>query len=348
MAFKDDVFKELLRDEYFIQWLIAPDHDSNQYWNNWLAANPDKAHVLKEIKAVVNAIEPKKNHYLNKEEKDEVLGQVMKYAAEKSKLKKIQNEKEIGNRVWKGKVLMAACFVILALLTANYFGVFNNAIEKEVQTVGKLITKQTPKGTKSSFYLPDGTLVKLNASSKLEFPATFSDTLREVKLIGQGFFEVTRNEEAPFIVKTENLNVQVLGTSFDILSYPNSDRFEVAVASGRVEVGSRQGYLEILTKHEMTKLNPTTGKLTKSTFDPSFQIGWKDGILSFNDLSFDKVFDQLEIWYGVDIQVSDGIDLRKKYTGKYDNENLENVLIGMSSIQGFSFEIKGKRVKIFS
>ncbi|WP_200976020.1 FecR family protein [Echinicola sp. 20G] len=345
MAFKDEVFKELLQDEYFIQWLIAPDRESNQYWERWLENNPDKGQVLKEIKSVVNAIEPKKSHFLEKEEKDIVLGEIMKYAADKKKIQKMKSPvRNFGPR----EVLAAACFVFLVFFTAQYFGLFNKAIKNELPIAEKMIAKLTPKGTKSSFYLPDGTLVKLNASSRLEFPATFSDTLREVKLIGQGFFEVTRNENAPFVVRTEKMDIQVLGTAFDILSYPNSDRFEVAVASGSVAVDTHHGYSEVLIKHEMTKLDLETGVLIKSNFDPVYHIGWKDGVLSFKDLPFDKVFAQLEVWYGVDIQVAEEIDLRKKYTGKYNNENLENVLIGMSSIHDFRFEIKGKTVKIFS
>jgi len=349
MAFKDDVFRGLLENENFIQWLIAPDKDSDQYWKDWVIANPQKAPVLKDIKAVISAIEPKKNHVLEVEEKKEVLGHIMKYAEKKNKVRKLDHGGTRDVPKWGHRLMLAACLVIIAILTANYFNLFApEIIETTPAATEKMISKQTPKGTKSSFYLPDGTLVKLNSSSKLEFPNVFSDSIREVKLVGQAFFEVTRNEAVPFIVRTEKMDIQVLGTSFDILSYPNSDRFEVAVATGKVAVDSHKGYSEILTKTEMTRLDLKSGRLIKSNYTPKYHLGWKDGVLAFEDKSFRQVFEDLERWYGVEINVSSGVDLKKKYTGKYDNQSLENVLFGMATVLDFQFEIDGKQVRIFS
>ncbi|GAB3659086.1 hypothetical protein GCM10028791_32340 [Echinicola sediminis] len=349
MAFKDDIFKELLENEAFIQWLIAPDKESDHYWKEWVMANPEKAPVLKDIKAVVNAIEPKRNHMLENDEKQEVLSHIMQYAEKQGKVRKMVDVETSTDRKWTGGTMLAACLVVIALLLANFFGLFAPQPSEQVPvSMEKMISKQTQKGTKSSFYLPDGTLVKLNASSKLEFPNTFSDSIREVRLEGQAFFEVTRNEEVPFVVRTEKMDIQVLGTSFDILSYPNSARFEVAVATGKVAVKSYEGYSEVITQSEMTCLDLKSGKLIKSHFTPVYHLGWKEGIMAFEEQSFKQVFEQLERWYGVDIQVSPGIDLKKKYTGKYDNQSLENVLYGMATVLDFQFEINGKQVKIFS
>lgn len=348
MDFKSEVFKELLEDDYFVQWLVAPDKASDLYWKEWIKAHPDKAPVLRDIKAVVNAIEPKHAFELDREEKDLVLGQIMQHASLHRESPASAMPKLRRRRKQTSLVFMAACVVILGLLAAQYFGVFLPEQTFQAPSTERIISKQTAQGTKSSFYLPDGTLVKLNSSSKLMFPAVFPDSIREVRLIGQAFFEVTRDESAPFIVKTEKMDIQVLGTSFDILSYPGTDRFEVAVASGRVEVSSHLGSQEIITKSEMTQLDPTTGKLLKSTFDPIYHLGWKDGILTFRQASFREVFDKLEDWYGVEITGEESLDLSQKYTGKYDNQSLENVLTGMASVLEFKFEINGKQVKIFS
>ncbi|QDH79401.1 DUF4974 domain-containing protein [Echinicola soli] len=347
MDFKSIVFRELLEDEYFIQWLIAPDNVSDKYWQSWMKNNPDKATVLRDIKAVVNAIDPKSTYQLNMAEKNEILGHIKQYAGQKKCQESSWNRSRPKPRKLTNTILMAACFVILAILTAKYFGVFDPIPVQEPPVTEQMISKQTTKGTKSSFYLPDGTLVKLNSSSSLMFPAAFSDTLREVKLVGQAFFEVTRNEAAPFVVETEHLDVQVLGTSFDVLSYPGSERFEVAVASGKVKVNSFAGNQEILTKTEMTQLDVHSGQLIKSHFDPVYQLGWKDGVLVFEDETFEKVFERLEYWYGVTITVSPSMAIDKSYTGKYDNQSLENVLIGMSTVLDFRFKIDGKQVTIF-
>ncbi|AWW31593.1 hypothetical protein DN752_16500 [Echinicola strongylocentroti] len=345
MDFKSIVFRELLEDEYFIQWLIAPDQESDKYWQAWMVNNPDKAAVLRDIKAVVNAIEPKHIHQLDSDEKADILGHVRQYAGQKKRQEMLWSTKPKRKR-WGNWGLMAACFVILAILTANFFGVFEPEMATPELTKERMVVKQTSKGTKSSFYLPDGTLVKLNSSSSLEFPIAFTDSLRQVKLIGQAFFEVTRNEAAPFIVETDHMDVQVLGTSFDVLNDAEGKRFEVAVASGKVKVNSYAGNQEILAKTEMTRLDVSSGQLIKSHFDPTYQLGWKDGILAFEDESFEAVFGRLEDWYGVAISVDPALTIDKSYTGKYDNQSLENVLTGMSSVLGFQFKINGKQVTI--
>lgn len=189
--------------------------------------------------------------------------------------------------------------------------------------------------------------MKLNSASSLEFPAVFSDTLRKVKLTGQAFFEVTRNEEVPFIVETERMEIQVLGTSFDVLSNNKDELFEVAVASGKVKVNTYSGNQEILGKTEMTHLDMRSGQLIKEHFDPDYKLGWKDGILAFEGEDFGRVFRRLEDWFGVTISVSSDIALEKSYTGKYDNQSLENVLRGMSTVLDFRYEIQGKAVTIY-
>lgn len=323
MDFKSFVFKELLEDEYFIQWLTAPDKESDRYWHAWMRNNPDKAAVLKDIKAVVNAIEPKRAYQLEEEEKDVLLGHIQQYAA-KRQGKIVSRSGSKKRRKMTNVGLMAASFIILAILTANYFGLFHRFDDVPVLMEERLVLKQTNKGTKSSFYLPDGTLVKLNSASSLEFPAVFSDTLRKVKLTGQAFFEVTRNEEVPFIVETERMEIQVLGTSFDVLSNIKDELFEVAVASGKVKVNTYSGNQEILGKTEMTHLDMRSGQLIKEHFDPDYKLGWKDGILAFEGEDFGRVFRRLEDWFGVTISVSSDIALEKSYTGKYDNQSLEN------------------------
>ncbi|GGF18134.1 FecR family protein [Echinicola rosea] len=347
MDFKSNVFRELLEDEYFIQWLISPDQASDKYWQSWMVNNPDKAAVLRDIKAVVNAIEPKHIHRLRSGEKDDILGHIKQYADQKRRQESAWDRIKTKPRRRTNAVLMAACMVILGILTANYFGVFDPiTIQEEQPAQERMVVKQTTKGTKSSFYLPDGTLVKLNSSSSLEFPVVFSDTLRKVKLVGQAFFEVTRNEAAPFIVEADQVDVQVLGTSFDVLSDPAGECFEVAVASGKVKVNSYTGNQEILTKTQMTRLDVNSGELITSHFDPIFKFGWKDGILVFEDETFEEVFERLENWYGVTITVPPNMAIGKSYTGKYDNQSLENVLLGISTVLDFQFRIDGKQVEI--
>jgi|GEM_PF-930219 len=348
MQSKKQIFLELIENEQFISWLIAPNEKSDEFWKNWIQNNPEKAFVLKEIKSMVNSIELRDSYQMNPFEKDEVLHKILNYADYKREQKKPKEAsllKRINRTTW---FFAAACFLVGSLLTAKFFKVFEQEIVIPQIVKEEWISKSTPKGSKSSFYLPDGTYVKLNSLSSLEFPTSFSDTIRVVKLVGQGFFEVTHNSEAPFIVQTENMDIKVLGTSFDVSSYPGSEVQEVAVVTGKVLVDELNGSKETILPSKKSILNTKTGQLTTSNFSPIYQTGWRDGILAFKEKSLKQVFENLENWYGVEIQIDQAINLRRKYTGTYENQSLENVLIGMSKILEIDFEIKEKEVQVTS
>jgi len=346
MTYRKRIFLELLDNELFIKWLIAPDKESDRYWQQWISENPDKVAILKEIKGMINAITLRETFELDPIEKEGMLELVLEYGKNK-KARELQSRSElIKKKSWTGWYYAAACCFLLAILTANYFNVLQPVVNVPEIIKEQNIVKSTPKGSKSSFYLPDGSLVKLNSSSSVEFPSSFPDSIRIVKLVGQAFFEVVRNESAPFIVQTDNVNVRVLGTSFDIQSFPGAHKLEVAVSEGTVAVDTDLGLTEILIQSEMASLNRETGKIKKSTFSPIFQLGWKDGILAFKDRPLEEVFDELEKWYGVELKIDDKIDLNKRFTGIYENQSLKNILTGMSKILEWKFEINGKTVSI--
>lgn len=346
MEFRKRVFLELLDNGLFIKWLIAPDKESDRYWQQWISENPDKVPILKEIKAMINAIGLRETFKLDPTEKEEMLEQVLEYGKNK-KVRELQFRHEPTTKKSRsGWYFAAACCFLLAILTANYFNVFQPVANVPEIIQGHKVVKSTPKGYKSSFYLPDGSFVKLNSSSSVEFPSSFPDSIRVVRLVGQAFFEVVRNESAPFIVQADNVNVRVLGTSFDVQSYPEAHKLEVAVSEGIVAVDTESGLSETLSQSEMVSLNRETGKMKTSTFSPIYQLGWKDGILAFNDRPLEEVFEELEKWYGVELKTGSKINLNKRFTGIYENQSLENVLTGMSKILGWKFKINGKEVSI--
>lgn len=198
-----------------------------------------------------------------------------------------------------------------------------------------------------TFYLPDGSLVKLNANSKIEFPSRFSDTLREVRLIGQAFFDVQRDEKVPFVVKAGDLNVKVLGTSFDVDSRPENLLQKVALLTGKVQVSSLEGGQEYLNPLQMISYSKEKQEMVKGMFDPEETTGWKDGIIKFNNTDFREVFKTLEEWYDVEITISEEANFKGGLNGRYENEVLDNVLAGLSYAEGFKYKIENKHVTIF-
>ena len=337
---------DFLENEYFVQWVLSPDEESERFWNRWIKNHPEKINLMLRAKETMLSFSPADRPEGDEERLEAILDNVMMhYQDKKNRVSKKERLEVRTRKMDRGTmVLLAACLAMVLFFTISYFGLFAPDDQQEGQI--EWITKTTAKGAKSTFYLPDGSKVKLNASSSLSFPVTFSDSVREVRLVGQGFFEVTRNESVPFKVHTEEFFVKVLGTSFDVDAYKESMVQQVTVLTGKVAVETHSGISELVLPSERVSLSEDKDELIKTNVDADFLSGWKDGIIVFDKDSFKEVFRSLEEWYGVEIKVDDRVGLNGTFSAHYQNESLENILKGISYTKKFHFTIKGKTVNI--
>jgi len=253
------------------------------------------------------------------------------------------------NRLFK---MAAMITVVLSLSLSIYYYVKQNNVTIKSQ----LITwnaKKTDRGEKLTFRLSDGTVVKLNSKSKLQFPRTFSDKKREVVLEGEAFFEVVKDSEKPFIIKTNNIFTTVLGTSFNINAYPESNLVEVAVVTGKVKVESTLSNDKsntpnavYLFPNKKASYNKGENLLITSDFVNGHETGWKDGIIYFNNASEKDVVERLERWYGVDIKVENKSSAKWDLIASFNNQSLEEVLLSISHTANFTYTINNKKVFI--
>lgn len=240
-------------------------------------------------------------------------------------------------------VALAIGFVI------NYFT--DTAILSTEKVQAAFIQKSTGKGQKLTIHLPDGSKVILNSRSSITYPEVFNDSIRQVKVEGEVFFEVVHNENRPFFVHAGELTSKVLGTSFNVRYRPEDNINTIALVTGKVQVSlgeqpdQTQNY--ILAPGELMKLNPLKKTLTKQKFDVEKETGWKDNIIYFTDADYKEVFETLENWYGVDINfVCKTPEVAWNLTAKFENENLENVLNALALSQGIEYKLSEKNVKI--
>ena len=175
-----------------------------------------------------------------------------------------------------------------------------------------------PYGRRHSLTLSDGTVVHLNSGSKLVFPAKFSDNNRKVYLKGEGYFNVVKKGGIPFIVKTDYVDVKVLGTQFNITAYPDDHSLSTVLVEGSVKVYSKK-----FLKNSGCEIAPGQGCFYSGTnddfvireVDPNEYISWTKGMLLFRDQTFSAIVEKIKKFYNVSIVIK-GELAERRITGK--------------------------------
>jgi len=189
----------------------------------------------------------------------------------------------------------------------------------------------SPNGSRTTFELPDGSKVWLNNGSSLKFPIRFSGNQRVLELRGEAYFQITHNKDMPLVVKTNDIQVMVHGTEFNVMAYPKDDDLTVTLVNGSVSMQKMKRNNETkelfrLKPNQQAVYNIINSEIYYMTVDPEKYISWKNGKLIFIDDPIDVVMQKLERWYNVEIKLKDK-DLSKiTYTATFTDETLQQVL----------------------
>jgi len=199
-----------------------------------------------------------------------------------------------------------------------------------------------------SITLDDGTRVELNSGSQLLYPSRFKGGERHVTLRGEGFFEVAKNEKAPFLVHVDAATVEVLGTSFNIKE-TGTGSVEVRVESGTVRFYDNQspGDAVLLENGEMATFDRESGKISQAYFHSQNYLHWKTARLKFVESPLDSVFHDLGAAFGVAFLVSEREILLQRYTSECYRQSLEDILDELSIIYQIDYQIEKDTVYIY-
>lgn len=166
-------------------------------------------------------------------------------------------------------------------------------------------TVTTPRARQYQLVLPDGSKVWLNAASSIRYPVAFNATERKVAITGEAYFEIAPNAGAPFRVVTQGMEVQVLGTHFNINSYNDEGAVKTTLTAGAVNIKSGN---QVLPLRPGQQSSLTSGKLMLvPTPDVESALAWKDGLFLYNGASLDEIMRQVARWYDVDVVYKDKI-----------------------------------------
>ncbi|MEX2368202.1 MAG: FecR domain-containing protein [Balneolaceae bacterium] len=235
--------------------------------------------------------------------------------------------------VWAVAASIALLVATLSILNIYYD--FSNPSEEVVT----FVIHTTGEDGQKVLTLSDGSKIRLNADSRFEMPEYFKEKARRVKLEGEAYFEIEHDPDRPFIVETEGTEIQVLGTSFNVKTNTGSNKIYVAVAEGKVSVGTSPHSAElkgILTKNMIGIYNKNTYRFTSENTDVNNFLSWIHGRIIFDETPFSQVIRQLEYKYEINNEVQDKELLDLRLTADFSESSMQNVL----EVIGNSLELK--------
>lgn len=246
-----------------------------------------------------------------------------------------ENEKNKPIR-WMQTFQRIAAILILPLLLSflTYFH-FQNKIPATPISYAEI---QCPMGVRTKFQLPDGSTGYLNSGSRLKYPVQFIGE-RKVELVGEAFFDVVHNAEIPFHVNTRNLDIKVLGTTFNVIANEDETTEEIVLQTGIVNVSSKEGIqLAVLSPNEQLTLDIEKRTFSKNTVEASQYTTWKDGKLEFRNENMQEVAKRLSRWYNADVVVDDRQLDDQTFHATFIDEPLDEVLKLLSLTTPISFK----------
>ena len=222
--------------------------------------------------------------------------------------------------------------------------------DSKLASAGLYNTIVTPRGGEYNLQLPDGSKISVNASSTIRYPLQFDREKREVELDGEAYFEVKQmvknNKTIPFIVKTREQTLKVLGTSFNINSY--SDRIETTLVEGKVELSYPNSKGRLLNPNQQSRYHSKDESFDIKDVDPFYTIAWKNGNFAFENASLSTVMKDLERWYDVEVEYRGNIS-KIRFSGTISKyEHIDKVLKAIELTGSVKFKIEERRIIVMN
>lgn len=271
------------------------------------------------------------------------------------------------SRKFSFKSLLVAASIVALVIVGFVFYSNSSASESNYPALNEVVAK---KGTRTHLVLPDGSTVWLNADSRLEYAGSFSDSLREVTLTGEAFFDIKKDAQRPFVVHTSDLDIKVLGTAFNVKSYPRDEVIETTLIHGMIEVSSTNqpgAPKVILHPHDKLVFNKTGSKdnqqisgktipaakpftittLPRQLNDTAIrETAWIYNKLIFDGETFREIAAAMERWYDVKIVFHDEKIASLPIHVQFRNETIDEALFALQQIESFSYKKSKNQIDI--
>lgn len=322
----------------------------------------NKKKIIKYIKNDMNSTEKREMvEWIRKNPENQKIYNILKAEYIASAFKDLPNNnsgfffERFKNRIIQKKLLrllyVSASVIILVSFLWNYQtnSFEGDSVVEEHSRMNTVNTSEavsfiTERGDKKEVYLPDGSKIVLNVDSELSYPREFNDSIREVTLIGEAFFDIKRNVNKPFIVNTNSIKIRVLGTSFNVKSYTKDKKVETTLVSGKVELIKDEETPIILAPSQKAVFHKKENKLEIEEVKSLDVVAWKEGTLIFNKTPLQEMVIDLERKYNAKIIINSKNLLNYEYTGTFDNLSIEEVLKLLTISSPIKYSIENEKI----
>jgi ferric-dicitrate binding protein FerR (iron transport regulator) len=253
---------------------------------------------------------------------------------------KLAQKKHRFHRVITFPLKIAGVIIFSSTVFWGIKGYKDHSIAKETR-----IEIKAPAWTRAQFSLPDGTTGWLNSNSSISYKGTFNSS-RVVNLTGEAFFNVIKNENKPFKVLTNEVEVKVLGTQFNIASYENEKNVEVVLEEGKLEFkGKGVPDTRLMKPNDLIVYDKASKSISAEVTQPEKYVSWKEGKLVFRNDPMDVIARRLERWYNVEVEISGKLPDDFRLRATFVDESLEEVLYFLGRSLRINYRIESSRLK---
>ncbi|CDD92776.1 putative uncharacterized protein [Bacteroides intestinalis CAG:315] len=306
----------------------------------WIAESEEnRVHFMKCQEIWFSAVQEQEGKYYDQEKAFELFEKrVEKQKAEKRKAR---------IPVWRGLYKYAVAILLFGFI--SYFSYQKG--ENSLRNALAEIEVEAPSGSQTRLHLPDGTTVLLNSDSRITYAQDFGVNSREVTLQGEGYFEVAHNQKIPFYVKTEDVQVRVLGTKFNFRDYPEDGEVVVSLIEGKVALKNkiRQEADLVLMPDEQMVLDKKEKVMKKESMNAQAVLQWAEGCLSFDETPLLEVAKILERSYDVEIEFTEESLKELRFYGNFNRtkQGLNDILNALSATGKVHYMLKGEKIVLY-
>ena len=346
MSHANYTIEDFLTDDRFVNYCLRTDEADIHYWEGILRNHPELAGLAKEAKSLVLLMSVK----VDDEEKHRQLAR-LQAAIDVSADLPVRQATSIYRLSRRAKRWLSVAATLLIVGSAYVFFTRENTVDSAImfalEQAQPAMVAQTAIGERQRFTLADGSTALLNGSSQLHVADGFNSTHRVVWLEGDAYFEVTKNEEKPFIVRTASTVTTALGTAFRVTNYAGQHEPHVMLTSGVVQVNhivaGKTVASTVLHPGEMANISADR-PLVAHSFDLAEVTSWLARRLVFQGADFAEIKDKLYDVYGVSLIADDETAGTVAFTGQFADRPLQEVLDAIAFSNRVQFAIDGNQI----